>query len=88
MALSDNIRTAIKSDRAIIGYRETMKFLKSGGEMEGVIISNNAPENMSKDVLANAKAANVKLESFDGTSKDLGTACGKPFPVSVMIIKG
>ena len=88
MTISDDIRTAVKSEKAIIGYRETSKFLKSGGKVKEVVISNNIPENMDKDIRANTKAADVKLQDFDGTSKDLGTACGKPFPVAVMIIKG
>ena len=88
MTISDDIRTAVRAKNAIIGYRETIKFIKTGGKIKEVIISNNIPENMSKDVRANSTAAEVKLEDFDGTSKDLGTACGKPFPVGVMIIKG
>ena len=33
------------------------------------------------------KAANISIMQFPGSSVELGTACGKPFPVSVMTIQ-
>lgn len=87
MSASDNIKTAMKAGKAIIGYKETIKFLKSGGEAKAVIVSNNIPANMDSDIRQSAKASGIEIENFEGTSKDLGTACGKPFPVSAVVIK-
>ena len=88
MTLADDIQSSVKSDKSIIGYRETIKFLKSGGKVKYAIIADNIPETMDTELKQNSKVAGTKLEKFDGTSKDLGTACGKPFPVAAMIIKG
>ena len=86
MAIEAEIRSAVKSDSAIIGYRESMKAMKSGGA-KTVIVSNNIPDAMSAEIKHNAKVGGAELEVFEGSTKDLGTACGKPFPVSVLVIK-
>lgn len=83
----ESIQAAVKSKTAVIGYRNSMKSIK-GGEAKTIVIANNIPETMSAEVRHNAKVAEANLEIFDGSSKDLGTACGKPFPVAVMVIKG
>jgi len=85
--MAEDIQAAVKSKNAIIGYRESVKSLKTG-EARMVIIASNIPESMSEDMKRNAKAAGISLEVFDGSSRDLGTACGKPFPVAAMVIKG
>ena len=87
MTMADEIQTAVKSKNAVIGYRESMKFIKNG-RAKAVIMANNVPGSMDAEIKHNAKVAEAKLEVFDGGSKDLGTACGKPFPVAVMVIKG
>lgn len=85
--MADEIQSAVKSNKAILGYREAVKTIKSG-EAKIVIVANNIPDRMDAEIKHNAKIAEAKLEVFDGGSKDLGTACGKPFPVAVMVIKG
>jgi large subunit ribosomal protein L30e len=86
VALADEIQSAVKSKNAIIGFRESMKAIRAG-TVKAVIVANNIPSDMDSEIKHNARVANAKLETFDGGSKDLGTACGKPFPVSVMVIK-
>lgn len=86
MSVVDEIQSALKSKNAVLGYNESIKFIKSG-KAKAVIIANNIPQNMDAEIKHNAKIAGAKLEIFDGGSRDLGTACGKPFPVAVMVIK-
>jgi len=43
---------------------------------------------LRKEIEQNAKVGSMKLEVFNGTSRELGTFCGKPFPVSALVIKG
>ncbi len=87
MIVAEEIQSAVKSKRAIVGYRRSVKFLKTG-EAKIVIIADNIPDSMSAEMKRNAEVAGAKLEVFDGGSRDLGTACGKPFPVAAMVIKG
>lgn len=86
MVLNEDIQAAIKSGRAIIGYRESIKILKSG-KTKSVIVAKNIPDNMKKEIEHNAKVSGVQMEIFEGTSKDLGVVCGKPFSVTVLSIK-
>lgn len=83
----EEIQSAVKSGSAIIGYRESMKAIKGGGA-RAVVVANNVPQGMSSEVEHNAKTSGAEFEKFDGSSKDLGTVCGKPFPVAVLVIKG
>ncbi len=86
MGINEDIQTAIKTGNITIGYRESIKSLKSG-EVKSIIISNNVPENMKKDIEHNAKISGANLEVFEGSSKDLGIVCGKPFSVTTLAIK-
>lgn len=84
--LEDRIKEALKKNRAILGFKESLKFLKTG-KPRLIVIAKNVPEDLKKEIEYNAKIAKVKLEVFNGSSKELGTICGKPFPVSTIAIK-
>ena len=87
MNVQEMIQQALKSKNVIIGYKDSIKFIKLNTP-KLIVISNNLPESLRKEMEHNAKVGNMKLESFSGTSKDLGIFCGKPFPVSALVIKG
>lgn len=85
--LAEEIKSALKNDSAILGYRESVKFIKLN-QSKLIVVSNNIPENMRKELEHVSSLSNSKLEIFDGNSREMGTFCGKPFPVSVIAIKG
>lgn len=87
MTLLKTIQAAIKSKKTIIGYKRSINFIKSN-KPKLIVIVKNIPEWMKKEIEHNAKISGVKVEVFDGTSKELGVICGKPFPVTTLIIKG
>jgi large subunit ribosomal protein L30e len=82
----DEIQSAIKSERAVFGFRNTIKFIKTGNP-KTIVMANNLPDSMRKEIEHNAKTGSTKLEVFEGSSKELGVVCGKPFPVSTITIK-
>jgi large subunit ribosomal protein L30e len=86
MSLTDIILDAIKQKRVLFGYRQSIKEIKSG-KPELIVIAKNIPENLRKEIEHNAKIFNLKMEVFEGSSKDLGALCGKPFPISTLVIK-
>ncbi len=86
MTLADEISQAMKAKAAIIGYRESIKFLKVD-KPQKIILASNIPETMRKEIEHNSKVSGVKVETFDGSSKDLGVVCGKPFPIAVLLLK-
>lgn len=86
MTLAEDVQQAVKAKRALLGYRESIKFLKAG--MPGkIVVAANAPDSVKKEIEHNAKLANVGVETFSGSSKELGVLCGKPFVVTVLTIK-
>ena len=84
--LEERIKDAIKSNKAIIGFKEGIKFIKLH-KPKLVIIANNIPEGMKREIEYNSKLSGVKVEVFPGSSKQLGILCGKPFPISTIVIR-
>ncbi len=86
MDAKEEIRNALKDGTALIGYRRSMKCLK-GGKPKMIVMADNVPDEVRKDVAHNAKASEVPVETFEGSSVDMGVFCGKPFPIAVIAIK-
>jgi large subunit ribosomal protein L30e len=86
MGLIEDVQSAVKQGKAVIGYRRSLKEIKSGSP-ELVVIANNIPEEMKKNVEQNAKVSKLAVKTFDGTSVQLGVICGKSFPISMIAIK-
>jgi len=84
--LLDQLKNALKEKNVIIGSRRTLKYLKLGN-VKLVVISNNCPESIRKDMEYYAKMSKIKVEEFDGSAKQLGVSCGKPFPIAALSIK-
>lgn len=85
--LNEEIQSAVKTNNAILGYRRSIKFLKLN-KPKLIVMSNNVPQEIKSEIEHVSKLSDSKFEVFGGNSKDLGTFCGKPFPVSVLAIKG
>ncbi len=49
------------------------------------MIAKNIPDKFRKNIENNL--IDGKIEIFNGNSKELGAFCGKPFPISVLVIK-
>jgi|YelNatPaOPRAMG01_1025707.scaffolds.fasta_scaffold03997_8 large subunit ribosomal protein L30e len=86
MVTQEEIRSAVSKGDVIIGYRESIKYLKSNVP-KLVVIANNIPERMRKDLEDVSRVSGAKIEVFEKDSVTLGVICGKPFPVSVLVIK-
>jgi large subunit ribosomal protein L30e len=87
MTLTENVQEAIKSKKIIIGYKKSVKFIKLNSP-KIIVIAKNIPEKMRGEIEHSSKISDVKVEIFDGTSKELGILCGKEFPISTLVIKG
>ncbi|MCD6558200.1 MAG: ribosomal L7Ae/L30e/S12e/Gadd45 family protein [Candidatus Aenigmarchaeota archaeon] len=62
-----------------IGTREILKGIKEK-KIDFVVLANNTP----KQIVEKIKNSGVKYEIFDGDGGKLGTAIGKPFPVTAV----
>lgn len=86
MDLTDEIQNAIKNNEVIIGYKKSIKFIKLSTP-KLIVIAKNAPEKIRKEIEYNVRISKSRVEVFQGSSRELGILCGKPFPVTTLIIK-
>jgi large subunit ribosomal protein L30e len=84
--MSDVLRNAVNEKNIIIGSKQTIKNLKLK-KVKLVFIANNCPENLKKDIDYYSKQTGIKVEMFEGTAKQMGVFCGKPFSIAVLAIK-
>ncbi len=79
------LQTAINTGKVVLGSRRTIKLL-STGKAKLVILAKNAPTIVAEEIKYKAKLSNTPLYVFEGSSKDLGAACNKPFFVSAIAV--
>ena len=71
------LKTAATTGDVRFGLAETKKALKKG-EAKLVVVSENCPTEIS--------AGSSRVLVFEGTNVELGSACGKPFPISALAV--
>lgn len=83
MDIVEKIKEAMEKNKAIFGYRESLKYIRNN-KVEMVVLAKDAPDRIKK-IFFNS---NVKVEIFDKGSKELGIVCGRPYPITTIVIKG
>ncbi len=84
-ALSKAIRMCMESGEVVLGSREVMQSARHG-KGKAVVMSANVPAEASSDVRRYCSLSSLPIIEFSGTSMDLGSVCGKPFPVSMLLV--
>ncbi len=85
MDINIEIRRAVDTGKVNFGEKQTEKnILKGNGEL--IIISSNTKKLLKERLENYAKLSEIPFYEFPGTSLELGSVCGKPFPVSVMTV--
>merc|ERR1712076_82978 len=84
---SNNSRLALvmKSGKYMLGYKQTLKTLRSG-KSKLVIIANNTPPLRKSEIEYYAMLAKTGVHHYAGNNNELGTACGKYFRVCPLSI--
>ena len=86
MDIERGIRVAVDTGKVILGSNKTIQAIKLGnGEL--VVMANNAPKTLKDDIEVYSKLSNIPVYTFDGSSVELGSICGKPFTVTTLIIQ-
>ena len=68
-----------------LGSENSILSLKLGkGQL--VIVAANSPKDIVEDVEYYAKLSEIPSYTYEGSSVDLGSVCGKPFTVATLII--
>ncbi len=85
MDLARSIRMAVDTGKVVIGSQLSIKQVLTGSP-KLVVVSSNCPTSVKMDFDNYCKKASVPILVYSGTSLELGTLCGKPFPISSMAI--
>jgi large subunit ribosomal protein L30e len=80
MDIARALKTAATTGDVRFGLAETRKSLKKG-DAKMVVLASNCPEDVRVP-----SGASTKVLVFQGTNVELGSACGKPFPISALAI--
>lgn len=83
--LSSAIRLAVESGRVGFGSRKAVKDLLLG-KVKLVVVAGNAPPALAESVSRYGELSSIPIVEFPGKSLDLGSICGRPFPVSVLAV--
>lgn len=86
MDITKLIKTKVKENRIILGYRTVIKSIKTS-RPELIVFANNIPEEKRRMIEHTAKIARIEIKEYPNDGVNLGLVCGKPFPVSVLAIK-
>jgi len=82
MDFNASLRRAIKTGKVLLGQNVTAKCVESGSA-KLVVVARNCPEKF-REMLSSRE--NLFIHTFDGSSVQLGKACGKPFMVSALVV--
>ena len=84
-ALAKAIRMCLDSGEVRLGERETQQMARTGKGLV-IVVATNAPVESVSDLRRYCGLGNVPLMFYPGTSMELGSVCGKPFPVSMLTV--
>lgn len=82
MEFNVSLRKAIKTGNVVLGQNETERCVMNG-DANMVVVARNCPEVYRARL---AEESNVFVYTFDGSSVQLGKACGKPHMVSALAV--
>ncbi len=86
MDVDRGIRVAVDTGTVTLGSDKSVQALKLGkGKL--VIIAGNCPEETREDVMYYSNLSDIPVYTYEGSSVELGSVCGKPFTVATLIIR-
>ena len=77
---------AVTGGRAIVGSNNVVDELLIG-DIEQVVLSSNCPKFEKESISYYCKLSNIPVEVLLETSLELGSICGKPYPISAAAVK-
>lgn len=83
--MNSRLKLVMKSGKAILGYKASIKALRRG-KAKMILISSNCPHLRKSEVEYMAMLAKTQVHHYAGDNTALGTACGKFFNCSVLSI--
>merc|ERR1712224_996706 len=84
-SVNAKLQLVIKSGKFILGYKSTLKSIRTG-KSKLIIISNNCPPVRKSELEYYAMLSKTGVHHFAGNNEALGTACGKFFRIASLSI--
>ena len=83
--MNSRLKLVMKSGKAILGYKHTLRSLRKG-KAKMVLIASNCPQLRKSEVEYMAMLGKCQVHHYAGDNGALGTACGKFFNCSIISI--
>ena len=85
MDVDRSIRVAVDTGDVTLGSEKSIQSLKLGkGQL--VIVAANTPKDIVEDVEYYTNLSDIPSYTYEGSSVELGSVCGKPFTVATLIV--
>lgn len=84
-SINSKLALVIKSGRVVLGYKSTLKSLRSS-KAKLILVAGNTPPLRKSEIEYFAMLSKTPVHHFGGNNIELGTAAGKLFRVGVMAI--
>merc|ERR1719439_142924 len=84
-SINSKLALVMKSGKALLGYKSTLKSLRQG-KSKLVLISSNCPPLRKSEVEYYAMLAKTGVHHYSGNNIALGTACGKMFRCGILSV--
>ena len=84
-SIDQELRLALSTGKVQLGSKAAVRELRRG-RAKLVIVSSNCPNGMRETINNYGRLSKIPVMEHPKDSADLGTLCGKPFPVSAMVI--
>jgi len=79
------VRLAVESGKVDFGGKAAAN-AGLNNKAKAFVVAGNAPVEIKGKVEGYAKLAGIPVIAFEGSSMELGSVCGKPFPVAVLSV--
>ena len=83
--INAQLKLVVSSGKYALGSKQALRTLRAG-VAKMVLISNNCPPLKKSEIEYYAMLSKTRVHHYTGNNTALGTACGKFFRVSVMVI--
>ncbi len=82
MDINKVLKTAVTTGKVLFGYEQTEKAVKAK-KAKLIIVSSNCPD---RHLALLDEHKDIPFHRFSGNNIELGSACGKPFSVSILSV--
>ena len=83
--MNSRLKLVMKSGKAILGYKASVKALRRS-KAKMILVASNCPHLRKSEIEYLSMLAKVPVHPYSGDNSALGTACGKFFNCSILVI--